>query len=70
MNKVVLNKTKLQLDDDFNIIDLEVEARKQKRKSEILDSISELSSRKGWLLDEVGELESEMNELEVEFKSL
>lgn len=70
MSKVVLNKTKLQLDDDFNIIDLEVEARKQKRKSEILDSISELSSRKSWFLDEVGELESEMNELEVEFKSL
>lgn len=70
MNKTEFNKTKLQIDDDFNIIDPEVEARKQKRKAEILDSISELNSRKDWLLDEVGELESEMNELEVEFKSL
>ena len=66
----VLSTTKLEMDDDFNIIDPEVEARKHKRKAKILDEISDLNSRKNWLLEEVGELESEISELETEYKSV
>lgn len=66
----ILSTTKLEMDDDFNIIDPEVEARKAERKSKILEEISDLNSRKNWLLEEVGELESEISELETEYKSM
>ena len=68
--KKVLRTTKLEMDEDFNIIDPEVEARKAERKSKILDEISDLNSRKNWLLEEVGELDSEISELETEYKSI
>lgn len=70
MNEKVVSKTKMQLDEDFNIIDPHAEERKLKRKEEILDTIAELGRRKAWLLEEVGELDSEMNELAEEYKSL
>ncbi|CAM0047056.1 hypothetical protein VPHK460_0098 [Vibrio phage K460] len=66
----VLRTTKLEMDDDFNIIDPEVEARKAARKSEILDDIANLDIRINWLMEEVGEMRSEMNELETEYKSI
>lgn len=66
----VLSTTKLEMDDDFNIIDPEVEARKAARKSEILDDIANLDIRINWLMEEIGEMRSEMNELETEYKSV
>lgn len=70
MNEKVVSKTKMQLDEDFNIIDPHAEERKLKRREKILDTIAELGRRKAWLLEEVGELDSEMNELAEEYKSL
>ena len=70
MMEKILSTTKLEMDDDFNIIDPEVEARKAARKSEILDDIANLDIRINWLMEEIGEMRSEMNELETEYKSV
>lgn len=55
-------KIKLALDDDFNIIDPEVEERKASRVSELQGELEELEQRRSWLLEDEWDLEQQILE--------
>lgn len=64
----VVKSTKLQLDDDFNIIDPEAQLRKQQSVENLKQSLSAARSRQQWLLDDLHDCTEEIKELEETLK--
>lgn len=62
MNQQVVNKTKMELDEDFNIIDPEAEERKARRVLELQRELEELEQRRSWLLEDVWDLDKQILE--------
>ena len=59
----VLSTIKLEMDDDFNIIDPRQEVRKAEAINKINNQIESLLSRKTWLMEYVYDINQEVDEL-------
>lgn len=64
----VLSKTKLELDDDFNIIDPEAELRKAEAIAATSSKIAALKSRRGWIMQDIYDIDQEIEELQETLK--
>lgn len=62
MGQQVVSKTKLLLDDDFNIVDPEAVERRNLRILELEEELSGLEQRRAWLLEDVWDLEQQILE--------
>ena len=68
MSQQVVSKTKLLLDDDFNIIDPEVDIKKKEAIININNQIEELNARRSWLIEDIYDIDQEILELQETLK--
>ena len=68
MSQQVVSKTKLLLDDDFNIIDPEVDIKKKEAIININNQIEELNARRSWLIEDIYDIDQEILDLKETLK--